>query len=184
MIFWLTNTKQKSSQTTLSWESIATCRFQTILWMVCRYSWFLQCNNISDRSSAEYGDECCRIIHSLIPSNPVDHNIAVSWCGQWMTCFTVSLSVRHLGHSAWFFSFQHYIHLLAPHILYDHFDNHHLCHIGRFFSSFCNTDMSVSTLEISLLCNDQYFKIQFLNIIFLFFWPNVSWYCMWCCGIT
>ena len=48
----------------------------------------------------------------------------------------------------------------------DHFDIHRRCHIGIFFAAFWNTDMSVSTLEISLLCDDQYFNLRFFYIIF------------------
>ena len=34
------------------------------------------------------------------------------------------------------------------------------------------TDMSVITLEMSLLCDDQYFKLRYLDIIFLIFFAK------------
>ena len=50
---------------------------------------------------------------------------------------------------------------------------HRLCHIGVFFDTCWNTDMSVSTLEVSLLCYEQYFNLQCLDIIYLLISPNV-----------
>ena len=134
--------------------------------MRCNSSRFLQYSNLLDMASDKPGEECCLSIHSLRPSNHVDHNIAASWRGQWITWSTVSLSVRNLGKFEWFYSFQRYSHLPTPQIPYEHFYRHRCCHIVRLFAARWNTDMTVSTSEISLLCDDQYFNLRCLDVVF------------------
>ena len=138
---FLASQKQKLSHTSRSWESISACIFHINLWIVWSLSLFLQCSNISDMVSAKPGSECCLRICSLIPSNPVDHYNAVSWCGKCITCPNVSLSVIHLGHFEWFCSFQCSIHLPTLNIPHDHSESHSHLHIGILFSLWWNTDI-------------------------------------------
>ena len=106
-----------------------------------RSSPFLECSNLSDMASAKPGSECCIIIHDLRPSKPVDQHNSASLCEQCITWYTISLSIRHLGHLKWFSYFQRFTHLPTPHMPYDHFDSHCFFQIGRLFAACCNTDM-------------------------------------------
>ena len=124
-------------------------------------------------SSVKPGSNCCLSIQYFLPSKPLDQHNAAYWCGQWITCSTVSLSVRHLRPFKLFYYFQRSSHLMTPHILHKHFDRHRNFHIGRLFAACWNTDMSVSTLEVSLLCYEQYFNLQCLDMIYLLISPNV-----------
>ena len=127
---------------------------------------FIQCSNLSDMASAKPGFYCCLGIHSLVPSKPVQQHNAASWCSQWIMCSDFSLSVSQMGHFEWFFYFQCSIHLPTPHINHECFDIHHCFHIDISVAACWNTGMSVSTFEMSLLCDDQYFKLRYLDVIF------------------
>ena len=151
--------------------------------MVWIYYPFLQCSNMLDMAIAKTGAECCIKIHYLRTYKPMDQHNELFWWGKWITGSTVSLPVRNLGTFEWFYSFQRLSHLPTSHIPHDHFDRHGCWHIDRFFAACWNTHMSVSTLEMCLLCDDQYFKLQYFDIIFLLFWKILRWQCMWCCGI-
>ena len=167
VVYLLINPKQKLSKPSMHWEFIATCRFQLILCMGWSSSQFLQYNNLSDIDSDKPGAECYIRIHYLITSKTVDQHNTASWCRQQITCSNVSLSIRHLCHFEWLCYLQSYSHLPTTYIPHDHFDIHRLCHIGRLFDACWNTDMSMSTLEMFLLCDEQYFKLRCLDIIFL-----------------
>ena len=163
---FLTNSEHKLSQPIMYWEYSAVCRFQIRLWMGWSSYGFLQWSNLSDMANAKPGAECCLSIRSLKPSKTVNQHNAASWYRQWIACSIVSLSASHLGYFEWSCSFQRSSHLPTPHIPHDHFDRNHSCQIGRFFSACCNTDMFVSTLKKSLLCDDWYFNIWCSDIIF------------------
>ena len=181
---FLASQKQKLSHTSRSWESISACIFHINLWIVWSLSLFLQCSNISDMVSAKPGVDCCLSIHYLRPYKPMEQHNSASWCGHWITWSTVSLFVEHLGHLELFWSFQQFSHLSTLHIPCDHFDSHRCWHIGILFSVCCNNDMSVSSLEIYILCEEHYFKLRFWILSFLLFWTNVRWWCMGRCDIT
>ena len=102
---------------------------------------FLECSNLSDMTSDKPGSECCIIIHDLRPSKPVDQHNSASLCKQCIPWYTISLSIRHLGHLKWFSYFQRFTHLPTPHMPYEYFDSHCFFQIGRLFSACCNPDM-------------------------------------------